>query len=120
MRQFIDIVEGSQVAAITLENELRDLAQTSGIVIDIARNDDLEISLENLNTPEGLRGKGLAKRFMKRLSDRADDLGVTVWVYAHPYEGNVDPASLRAFYRQFGFVNVDGEETGYMVRQPAR
>lgn len=115
MRHFINIVEAAlKTPAQGFEREVRALADRLGVVIDIARHHDDEVSLENLNVPADRRGTGLGNQFISKLVDCASKHAVMVHVQPTPYEGGIEPDALRSFYTKHGFV-VDPDDDGYLM-----
>ena len=113
MRQWINLCESPSPASVVREEMLK-LGNQMGIAVDIALQDDHELSLENLRVPDDHRRQGLASQFMQLFCERCDDHNITVHVYPEPYEKNMEPDELRAFYQGFGFHH--DEDGGYMVR----
>ncbi len=61
-----------------------------------------------------VEGQGEGTRLMKRLVEILDERGVTVVNALNPY-GSMDMQALTAFYKKYGFCEV---EKGLMVRKP--
>mgnify|MGYP000275800124 CR=1 FL=1 len=69
----------------------------------------------NLLTPEGQRGKGLAKKLISMVCDEADVSGVSLLLLV----SDDNKKKLIALYESFGFViTQDDEKACVMIRLP--
>jgi GNAT superfamily N-acetyltransferase len=111
------VFESYGTRANAVREQMQARAAEMGITAAIAVSEDNVVSLENINVPAEMRGRGLARQFVGELCNLCDDYGVTIYTYPHPYEKNIGYDDLRIFYQKFGFEK-DPDSDDYMVRRP--
>ncbi len=92
------------------------------VLIELARKSPVAVTINNIRTLDS-RGQGKARAALKLLIGLADEMGVTLELYATNYSGRgLDVGDLVAWYERHGFVansRYHGDGRGVdMVRQP--
>ena len=92
-------------------DQLEDEAESENIFFKISHEDDT-IYLDNISRKNDK--KGSAKKFMKKLTNIADEHNQNIKLYAYSND-----EKLQQYYKNFGFIiDPDGEDEAEMIRYP--
>lgn len=95
----------------------------SELLYQIDQNED-EVILENIYTPEQSRRQGAGKKLVQALLQKAYDLDMPVTGYLYPQDDSITREELVEFYENLGFdvdgydfIRADGVDTGVSVKK---
>lgn len=81
----------------------------NGVDVLFSEVDGNTVKLESIETPEGEREQGKAKKALQKIIDKADELGKTIVLSVVPKDENTTEEGLRKLYEGFGFVATEGK-----------
>jgi hypothetical protein len=80
-----------------------------GVDVLFSEVDGNTVKLESIETPEAEREQGKAKKALRKIIDKADELGKTIVLSVVPKDETTTEEGLRKLYEGFGFVATEGK-----------